>query len=349
MKQYQVTIAIPVYNVAPYVEASLLSALNQTFQSIEFIIVDDKGTDGSMDIVQRVIENHPRREDVRIIDQVYNQKTGAARNAGIDNATGEYIFFMDSDDVLTAGCIDILHRSMQSLAADFVAASFVRRDASGKEYPGCTYPEVVLEGDYSAFSYRYRQGNFVSVSMWNKLYRLSFLKENQIRCVPSQIHEDAWFTYQVLMKARLCKFLPDCTMYYTYNPGSSSGAFSSGYSENSARQFADIQKMKSDYIKPYANMCFYRGALSDIMQMSLYHAYQISISAKLDEGKKKGLEYELLSLKFAPPSTSVFCGFSVKYVAFRLFYMLPLPLRVWLLRAGGSLKVKSFVRRWIHF
>lgn len=349
MKKYQVTIAMPVYNVAPYVKVSLLSALDQTFPSIEYLLVDDKGTDGSMQIVREVLARHPRSVDVRIIDQIYNQKTGAARNAGIDNATGEYLFFMDSDDVLTPDCIDILYRSIQNLQADFVAASFVRRDVNGKKYPGYTYPEIVLEGNYSAFAYRYQRGNFVSVSMWNKLYRLSFLKENQIRCVPSQIHEDAWFTYQVLMKAKLCKFLPDCTMFYTYNPNSSSGAFSSGYAENSARQFTDIQKMKSDYIKPYTNMRFYRGALLDIMQMSLYHAYQVSISFMLDEGKKKGLVRDLLSLHVVSPSTPFFCGFSVKYAAFRLFFLLPIPLRVWLLSAGGCLKVKRFVRRWIHF
>lgn len=50
MKEYEVTIAIPVYNVAEYIESSLLSALNQTFQSIEYLIIDDKGQDGSMDI-----------------------------------------------------------------------------------------------------------------------------------------------------------------------------------------------------------------------------------------------------------------------------------------------------------
>lgn len=349
MKQYQVTIAIPIYNVAPYVEVSLLSALNQTFSSIEYLLVDDKGTDGSMEIVREVLMRHPRSEDVRIIDQGYNQKTGAARNAGIDNATGEYIFFMDSDDVLSPDCIEILYRSMQKLQADFVAASFVRRSMDGKEYPGYSYPEMTLKGEHVAFVFRYRQGNFISVSMWNKLYRLSFLKENHIRCVPSQIHEDAWFTYQVLMQAKLCKLLPDCTMFYTYNPGSSSGTFSSGYSENSAKQFADIQKMKCEYIKPYIGMNFYRGALLDIMQMSMYHAYQVAISSKVEKEKKKELEYELLSVPFASPSTGNLSGFSVKYVAFRFFYSLPIPFRMLLLHVGSSLKVKEVIRRWIHF
>ena len=66
---YKVTLSMPIYNVAPYVERALLSALNQTFESIEFLLVDDRGTDNSMDIVRRIIKDHPRGKDVRIIDR----------------------------------------------------------------------------------------------------------------------------------------------------------------------------------------------------------------------------------------------------------------------------------------
>lgn len=74
MKEYEVTIAIPVYNVAEYIESSLLSALNQTFQSIEYLIIDDKGQDGSMDIVRRIMNEHLRGNDMKIVDQRYNKK-----------------------------------------------------------------------------------------------------------------------------------------------------------------------------------------------------------------------------------------------------------------------------------
>ena len=76
---YKVTLAMPVYNVEKYVERALLSALNQTFDSIEFLIVDDKGTDRSMEIVSEIVSTHPRGKDVRIIDHVVNQGTGATK------------------------------------------------------------------------------------------------------------------------------------------------------------------------------------------------------------------------------------------------------------------------------
>ena len=93
---YKVTLSMPIYNVAPYVERALLSALNQTFESIEFLLVDDRGTDNSMDIVRRIIKDHPRGKDVRIIEHPHNIGLGATRNTAIDNAQGEYLFFMDS-------------------------------------------------------------------------------------------------------------------------------------------------------------------------------------------------------------------------------------------------------------
>ena len=67
---YKVTLAMPVYNVEKYVERALLSALNQTFDSIEFLIVDDKGTDRSIEIVSEIVSTHPRGKDVRIIEHV---------------------------------------------------------------------------------------------------------------------------------------------------------------------------------------------------------------------------------------------------------------------------------------
>jgi glycosyltransferase involved in cell wall biosynthesis len=112
---YKVTLSMPVYNVEKYMERALLSALNQTFESIEYLIVDDKGTDNSMAIVRRIIANHPRGKDVRIIDHGVNQGLGAARNSAIKEAKGEYLYCMDSDDEITKDCIEILYNKMRKI------------------------------------------------------------------------------------------------------------------------------------------------------------------------------------------------------------------------------------------
>ena len=172
--KYTVTIAMPIYNVAPYVEKSLLSALNQTFVDIEYLLVDDKGTDESMDIVHRIISMHPRGKNVRIIDQKYNQGTAAARNVMVANATGEYLFIMDSDDVISPDCIDILYQKMKQYSVDFIAGSFQRQTWDGDIYPGgYRYKDTLIkDGDYAVAEYRYGQGHEIFVATWNKLYKV---------------------------------------------------------------------------------------------------------------------------------------------------------------------------------
>lgn len=140
----EITCAMPVYNASAFIERALLSALNQSFKDVEFLIIDDKGTDNSMAIVQSVITSHPRGNDVRIIDHVYNRGIGATRNTALDQARGKYIFFMDNDDELTPDCLEILYCKMVTYPVDFVAASFVRRDLSGQIYSGCSFKEIVL-------------------------------------------------------------------------------------------------------------------------------------------------------------------------------------------------------------
>ena len=96
--KYEVTIGMAVYNVGKYIRMSLDSALAQTFESIEFLILDDCGTDESMDIVREYQLKHSRGKNIRILSQPHNMGIGMARNRIIDEAQGCFLYFMDSDD-----------------------------------------------------------------------------------------------------------------------------------------------------------------------------------------------------------------------------------------------------------
>ena len=93
----KVSIIIPVYNVDSYIETCLQSVFNQTYQNIEVIIVDDCGTDHSMEIVEKVVSTYKGTFSIKILHHNLNSGLSAARNTGIKNATGEYIYFLDSD------------------------------------------------------------------------------------------------------------------------------------------------------------------------------------------------------------------------------------------------------------
>ena len=98
--KYNVTIGIPVYNVEPYIARSLESALTQTYLSIEFLLVDDASSDLSVDIVRRFQMSHPRGADIRILSNPKNLGVSSSRNRIIDEAQGDYLYFMDADDIL---------------------------------------------------------------------------------------------------------------------------------------------------------------------------------------------------------------------------------------------------------
>ena len=118
-----VSIIIPLYNVENYVVKSLKSALAQTYSDIEYLLIDDCSTDHTMQVVKEYLSNHPRREAVRIIHHDKNFGLSAARNTGLSNVMGEYIYFMDSDDEIVANCIELHYNAIQLSRGDFTIAN----------------------------------------------------------------------------------------------------------------------------------------------------------------------------------------------------------------------------------
>lgn len=350
MNEPLITFGIPIYNAAELIEQTLLSALSQTYPNIEYIFVDDKGN--SMDIVRRVIAAHPRGKAVCIIDQIRNQGTGAARNAIVAHAQGEYLFTMDCDDIVTDNCIELLYRKMGEHPVDFVAASFIRKDLDGNVYPGgCQYEDTLVEGgEYAVARYRYGERRNIFVATWNKLYRTAFLRENNIRCIPHYLIDDPWFTYQVIIRARSCRLIPDCTLSFTYNPRSvTSVKEQEGYTEFLAEQYLGTQELKSAYISSLVRQDFYAGLLVDIMKMSLYHANRVCASPMIPDGKKRMFVERFLKRSFACPLRWYGSRNLLQMIALLSIYMLPMCAKRNLVYAMASLDFRHRLKRWIHF
>ena len=109
----RVSIIIPVYNVAPYVEECIRSVMAQTTdEPIECIIVDDCGTDNSMQIVRDVLKEYTGPIEFKTVIHEKNGGLSAARNSGIRIARGEYLYFLDSDDYISSNCISSLWKSV---------------------------------------------------------------------------------------------------------------------------------------------------------------------------------------------------------------------------------------------
>ena len=253
-----VTLAMPVYNVSKFVEKSLLSALNQTYRNIEFLIVDDCSTDNSMDIVRQTVNAHKRSADVRIIHHPGNQGLGDTRNTAIKEAKGEYIYFMDSDDIISSCCIEVLVNYMLENPVDFIAASRERRTFNGKLISTDQYQPYTDKDDHRSTLpvayFRYVENHKILAEVWNKLYNVDFLRKNKIRCIPHVHVEDVSFSLQVNIAAKSCRLVPDVLYVYHIYEGQSFAAFNNNHERALylADCFVKIRKYDADIV--------YRGA-----------------------------------------------------------------------------------------
>lgn len=122
---YLVSILVPVYGVEKYIERCARSLFEQTYESLEYIFVDDCSPDDSIAILKRVMEDYPERKDqVRIIQHDHNRGLAAARNTALDAATSPFISHVDSDDYLSLDAIQLLVNKQVETDADIVLGNF---------------------------------------------------------------------------------------------------------------------------------------------------------------------------------------------------------------------------------
>ena len=214
--EYEVTIGIPVYQVEKYVRQTMDSALAQTFQSIEFLICDDCGTDASIDIVRQYQQQHPRGKDIRIVRQPQNMGIGEARNRMIAEARGRYFYSLDADDMITPNAIALLYEAAQKYEAEIVYGSYERLFVDGNRKRAVQYPypfRVFSQPD--AFStYVYDVG--IQVMNWNYLINIDVLRRNHLRVTPvgHGYGEDFTFTVDLPTYITRAVLLPDVTYQY---------------------------------------------------------------------------------------------------------------------------------------
>lgn len=215
----KVTIVVPLYQVEEYIEACLVSVANQTYKGpIECIIIDDCGTDNSCQIVEKFISEYKGQIDFRLLHHDCNRGLSAARNTGMDHASGEYIYFLDSDDEITPYCIEKLVKPLEDYGYDFVTADFTI--VGGR--PVTTY--LKARGEYkSGIKEAYYKKEW-NVTAWNKLCNIDFLRRNNIRFKEGIIHEDILWSFYLANFAKSMYALEDKTYIYNTREASIMGA-----------------------------------------------------------------------------------------------------------------------------
>ena len=210
---YDVTIGIPVYKSVDYIRRALESALSQTYSSVEFLIVDDAGYDGSCEIVEEIKRGHPRGKDINIISHCHNFGVSASRNRIIDETQGQYLFFMDSDDVIAENTIELMMQNVRQYNAEIVFGSYEKIEVSGErtiyQYPSL---QLLKEDELACFAYRKYAG--IQASVCNYLVKTSILRDHNLRFIHTNFWEDLVFNFNLVTYINRAVLIPNITYSY---------------------------------------------------------------------------------------------------------------------------------------
>lgn len=219
---YEVTIGIPVYNVEKYIRQTMDSALAQTFDNIEFLVLDDCGTDSSIDIVREYQQQHPRGRDIRIVRQPQNMGIGAGRNRIIDEAQGRYLYFFDADDIITPNAIELLYSNACKYKAELVYGSYERIEEYGEDEKRINrqYPTMRFLDDNAFADYAFQQYNSIEAMVWNVLIDIEVFRKNGLYFNQISYWEDFTFTMDLPTYVTRVVLLSDITYHYYCRNGS---------------------------------------------------------------------------------------------------------------------------------
>lgn len=203
----EISVIIPVYNVKEYLKECLDSVINQSFEDIEIICIDDGSTDSSLEIL-RHYQNCDDR--VKVFSQS-NHGPGNARNVGIDNSTGEYILFLDSDDYLVEDALKNLYAVSKENEVDFVLFKLLNFDNETGERNSIDYFDIPFLKEFEDSTFNHNDLGeklyIVSVSAPGKLFRREFI--NNLRFPEKIIFEDTPFVVEAILMAERMLFLDE--------------------------------------------------------------------------------------------------------------------------------------------
>ena len=210
-----VTVIIPVYNVEMYLPLCINSILNQTYQNLEIILIDDGSTDDSPGICDTYALKDNR---IKVIHQ-QNQGAAVARNTGLENATGEYIVFVDSDDFINEKMIEKLYIALKQTDSDLSICNFKYTSENGKEIDlketdiknEVLYTEEIIDK-------LFQNNNCGYIVIWNKMYKKDLWK--QIRYPVGVIYEDEAVIHHIFSKCKKVATISDELYYYRQVSGS---------------------------------------------------------------------------------------------------------------------------------
>lgn len=246
MSQPLVSVVIPIYNVEKYLDRCITSVVDQTYRNLEIILVDDGSNDNSPSICDLWSERDKR---IKVIHKS-NAGAGMARNTGIDNACGDFVLFVDSDDYIDLSTAEKCVQTLQKDDSDLVMFGRVEAKRNGE-----TKNKPILTDKYYFENEEVTEdilsGLFINekgfgVGVCGKMFNLNIIKESKIRFHSERelLSEDAFFLLELFKYINAVSIIPQNFYYYYQNENS----FSRTYKKN-------LQKMNDNFLCCCIQMC----------------------------------------------------------------------------------------------
>lgn len=244
MNNPKISIIIPVYNTEKYISECLESCINQSLNELEIIVVDDCTPDSAMNIVEKYREKDSR---IKIIHHEKNKGLGGARNTGLREAIGEYLWFIDSDDYINTTACQTLYdyaRKHDLEILQFSSCNFTEKDEK-KIYElnllnnPWTKSKILNPSDKKS-----GLSGCPNVTAWSYITKTDFIKNFEFR--EGVYHEDVDFTLKLFSQCKRFETVSYTAYYYRINPESITNTTLSEKRMNDMKILCNVLK---DYIK----------------------------------------------------------------------------------------------------
>ncbi len=191
----QVSVIVPVYNVEKYIDKCIKTLLEQPIEDIEFIIINDGSTDSTLEKINKYLPN----EKIKLFNRT-NHGIGNTRNFGLEQAKGEYIGFVDSDDFVEKTMFKEMYDRAKEANLDIVVCDFYEENEEKKN--SIVKNITNLNNDISNFRKMPSLLNSINLSPWNKLYKRELIEQKKLRFVEDLKYEDVPFVVNALDSAK---------------------------------------------------------------------------------------------------------------------------------------------------
>lgn len=289
--QELVSFIIPVYNTSEYLEECVQSLLQQTYQTLQIILVDDGSTDESPKLCDELAD---RFENVSVIHK-QNQGLGMARNTGLTKATGKYVAFLDSDDTLDPDTVATCVQEMTEKNAD---ACFYGRKTQGKDGIYRKNPDIpdkqIFEKEeikkefikiyFGRLPFE-KQNSYIQVSACCCMYKREIIEQNQLRFVSEReyLSEDTFFNLDFCALAKKVMIIPKDFYNYRYNGKS----LTKKYNPKKIEQLKNFIRLLEEYSHRFTGLEEINDRVYYMFYIYLRHQLETEVGMKKQMGTAK--------------------------------------------------------------